>query len=317
MTSNFDCRLPNLIKNLEYCSIERAITLFNIEQDDLYHFLLTGAISCHVLIEEWEVDSERFFLRKKPSIYMGPDSFKKLEELGEETNKKRGSSISHITVTQGSVLEGKFELRVGISGIWRIVGLTSIRSILEIDEDKIPECYLEAETSTKAKEETEFKKDNDYPFIVLNDKLIPAFGIPKDKVILLQSEMNKLYRALIKGDLVLDNIYNSKSVAERETNNTKSTVELDSALKTRKTEIKNAALIEFSLRIFDEFEFDENGSKQITSAATWAEMVSEYCHRVNDWKEKPPLSKDRLTRELSPYFKAKQAQILPPKNVQK
>ncbi|MGO2341414.1 hypothetical protein [Vibrio litoralis] len=84
----------------------------------------------------------------------------------------------------------------------------------------------------------------------------------------------------------------SPQVSEIQTSNPK---------KTTKSKERQCKIITFAFGLYHNNK--SNPEYDFSSAAQWAKMVLDYSHRVDEWKEKEPLSHDRLTRLLSPYFK--------------
>ena len=77
--------------------------------------------------------------------------------------------------------------------------------------------------------------------------------------------------------------------------------EISNPNKITKSKEKQCKIITFAFGLYHNNK--SNPEYDFSSAAQWAKMVLDYCHKVDEWRDKEPLSHDRLTRLLSPYFK--------------
>lgn len=302
-----DKRLKSLINNLEYCSVERAMKLFELEQEEMFHFLLNGSISCNLLLGDYEVDDRSHFL-SPPLSHLDHNST--VEDLGKfiqhlesdpetqfETNcveeqvliservsQEKGTLLSKVRV-EWEFKREKATPKVIVSGVWQLIGLHSIESILNClvgdIENLFPQYYLKA-----------IQPDNEVPpHSFIEDEYSYVFNgcfsvfIPKmcaKQVVITKADLRKLYDALVSGGKELENIYNSASLAKKLQQEERATSKKSAP---HGNSVSNAVKRESVLRaaIYVKVKFPE----QCTNATKWANTIDEKAPLFWDEGEAP------------------------------
>ncbi|WP_372377353.1 hypothetical protein ACBZ91_10610 [Vibrio natriegens] len=258
---------------LEYCSIDMASQLLGVQVELIEHYIEIGAVNPVVKLHR-VVESENI------SFLTDSDKPQKINE--GRYSKIRDSGNNDYLLT----------------GLWKVKDLVIVNDILhclEAGQRAVGLSNLVRFAPIDVKGKSNLAELCTYT--VFDDQ------ITRSDLLLLRTDLLAMESA-IKKQLPISNIYSDERLSKENVEQLKET----QLVVTTKSKIKEAKLIQFALKIYDEFAGREEKNLRIASAAKWAERVLDHHYRVDEWKEEEPLSKDRLTRLLSPHFKAIQDQ---------
>lgn len=188
-----------LIRNIEYCSIERAARLLECEIEDIEHFLAVGAIGAYVFMLGQESSSD---------LILGTEFLNNGgEHIGNYLEEIISTEMSYANVkyVDYTPLNQTCNLTVYLEGLWRIVDLSTTVSLLNGMEDNQARLrpalrngeLVYVQTTSDLNTDTVFV----YGFNVTN--------LEKSCIRILRADLLKLHEALHGEKGELSNVHNN------------------------------------------------------------------------------------------------------------
>ncbi|PMO60348.1 hypothetical protein BCT06_12695 [Vibrio breoganii] len=289
-------RTRRIIDSIKFCSVERASKLFDVDCEDIYQWILEDYVVPYLLIPP----SQRAKTFKSDFEIEDDFDMSGLTEL--ELEEGVNSALNDIVGL--SISDVNFDAKESYGTVeGHLIGLWGIFHGLNYDFHDLlignSDCCQVMVYPVRAI----FSK----PSSLLNGNSIYLYGfgffeVKKSDIILIKRDLIKIDEYLSGGEGGFEKFkVNPYSKSKKQSTEViKKNIYTDS-----KPKIKNARIIDFAFKVYNDKSADIGGGHPFSSAASWADSVLDLTYKVDEWREKEPISKDRLTRELSPFYKAK------------
>ncbi len=254
----------NLIRSLEYCSINRAAKILQCEKEDIEHYIKIGAINCCIEMNDEVCHSD---------VMLGSNVLDNKPELLLNACVDIGTELSFANRFNADVSSRHDSVSAYLSGIWKL-------------------SYLSDGASGLLKAITREPDTDRIKPVIMDDDMVSFWGfhlekVNKDNLRILSSDLLKLYDFLFKGKGKLENIH-SDSVLREKAVEDKAELQNKTHGNASNNAIKRQEILEFAIYVKNEW------PDQCSNCTKWANTIDQKAGLR--WKDtgSPPLANSTI-----------------------